>query len=217
MHSIETSRRNLVRSDRRPVVPRSRPMKNFTTLFTVLAFAACGGSKPAPASIEPPPVEEPAPVAAAEPTPAPEAPPPVAPPAPPPPKVTKAKAELTPVKGQKFKAATVTLSQKEGDSTSELVSSAGFEGLKAGSYHLVVHSGAECGPNATRAGTVFAGATAPIGFKADASGGAIEVPAAAVQLEGEQAVTGKVLVLHADKGGKAGKALACGPITSAAE
>lgn len=156
-------------------------------------------------------------MASAEPAPAPEAPPPPPPAAPPPPKVMKAKVELTPVKGQKFKAATVMLSQKEGDPTSEVTSSGGFEGLKAGPYHLVVHSSAECGPNATKAGAVFPGAATPLDFKADAGNGAIEMPSAAVQLEGDQGVTGKVLVLHADKGGKVGKALACGPITNAAE
>lgn len=192
-------------------------MKNFTTLFAVLALAACGGSKPAPAPIEPPPMEAPPPPVSADPAPAAEpAPPPPAPVAPPP-KVTKAKAELTPVKGQKFKPATVMLSQKEGDATSDVSAPGGFEGLKAGAYHLVVHSGAECGPNGTKAGAVFPGASAPIGFTAEASGGGIDVPTAAVQLEGDQSVTGKVLVLHADKAGKAGKALACGPITSAAE
>lgn len=190
-------------------------MKNFITLFTVLAFAACGGSKPAPAPIEPPPVEAPPPMA--EPAPAPEPPPPPPAPPPPPPKVTKAQAELTPIKGQKFKPGTVMISQKEGDSTSQVTSPAGFEGLKAGSYHLVVHTAADCGPNATKAGAVFTGASTPVGFTADATSSAIDVPSAPVQLEGEQSVTGRVLVLHADKAGKIGKAIACGPIATSAE
>lgn len=153
----------------------------------------------------------------AEPAPTPEPAPPPPPPPPPPPKVTKAKAELTPNKGQKFKPGTVMFSQKEGDSTSQVTSPSGFEGLKAGSYHLVVHTAADCGPNGTKAGAPFAGASTPVDFKADASSSAIDVPSAPVQLEGEQAVTGRVLVLHDDKGGKVGKAIACGPIATSAE
>lgn len=193
-------------------------MKNLTTLFAVLALAACGGSKPAPAPVEPPPVEAtPPPVANVDPAPVQAPPPAVEPPPPPPPaKVMKAKAELTPVKGQKFKPTTVVFSQKEGDPTSEITSS-GVEGLKAGSYHLVVHTATGCGPNATKAGPAFAGAATPVDFKADASSNSIDVPTAPVQVEGDQGVTGHVLVLHDDKGGKVGKAIACGPITSAAE
>lgn len=161
--------------------------------------------------MEEPPVEA-APMV--EPAPAPEPAPEATPPPPPPPKVTKAKAELAPVKGQKFKPGTVMFSQTEGDSTSQVTSPEGFEGLKAGSYHLVVHTAAECGPNATKAGKAFPGAATPLEFKAEADSSAIDVPSAPLQLEGEQTVTGRVLVLHDDKRGKVGKALACGPITA---
>lgn len=189
-------------------------MKNFITLFSVLAFAACGGSKPAPVSVEPPPVEEAPPPVMEEPVPAAEAAPEVTPPPPPAPKVTKAKAELSPNKGQKFQPGVVMFSQTEGDATSQVSSPEGFAGLKAGSYHLVVHTAADCGPNATKAGAPFPGAEAPIAFTAEADSSAIDVPSAPLQLEGEKTVTGRVLVLHSDKRGKAGKALACGPITA---
>jgi hypothetical protein len=80
-----------------------------TTLILALV-AACGGSKKPPPA--PAPAPEPAPAAAAEPAPPPAPPPAPAPP--PPPKVTKGKADLTPSKGQKFKAATITFAQPEG-------------------------------------------------------------------------------------------------------
>ena len=181
-------------------------MKHFL-LFASIVTAACGGKKPVPAPA-PEPGPAPAPVAAAEPAPAPE---PAAAPAPTPapePKVTKAKAELTPSKGQKFKAATVTFSQPEGGTVA--VHSVGwFEGLKPGSYHLVVHEGADC---ARPGSAVKATGASEITFPATKTSSNIDLSDVAVKLSGDGAVVGHALVLTDDKKGKPGKMLACGLI-----
>jgi outer membrane biosynthesis protein TonB len=184
-------------------------MKHTTILISILALAACGGKKSAPAQPkEPEPAPEPAPAPKPEPAPEPEPPPP---PPPPPPKSWHAQAALTPVKGAKIKAATVTFAQTEGKGVA--VGSTGwFDGIKSGKYHLVVHDAAACGPNATKAGKPVA----DIEFFAAKGMDALDVAeSAAVQLAGDGTIVGHTLVLHDDKKGKPGKALACGPIASA--
>jgi len=183
-------------------------MKHTTILMSILAIAACGGKKSAPAQPkdpdpDPPPVaDKPAPDP--EPTPA---------PAPPPPKSWHAQAELTPVKGAKLKAATVTFSQDEGHPVT-VASTGWFDGIKVGKYHLVVHEAAECGPNATKAGKPMPG---DIPFAAAKGATSLDVgQVESIQLDGDSAIVGRTLVLHDDKKGKPGKALACGPIASAA-
>ena len=189
-------------------------MKHTTMLISILVFAACGGGKkPAPK----PPEEakeaepEPAPVAdkpaEPEPPPAPEPPPP-----PPPPKTWRAQAQLSPVKGAKLKGATVTFSQQEGQPVS-VASTGWFDGIKAGKYHLLVHQNSDCGPNATKAGKPIAGADIP--FAAAKGMDGLDVAQVnAIQLDGDTAIVGHTLVLHDDKKGKPGKALACGTIAS---
>ena len=109
--------------------------------------------------------------------------------------------------------ATVTFTQEEGQATS-IGSTGWFDGIKAGKYHLVVHEGADCGVNATKAGKPMTGGEIP--FAAVKGESSLTVgPAAGIQLGGDTAVVGHALVLHDDKKGKAGKALACGPIASA--
>lgn len=186
-------------------------MKHTTILMSLLAIAACGGKKPAPAEPKepeppPPPVE-----AKAEPAPEPEPPPP---PPPPPPKQWHARADLTPVKGAKLKGATVTFVQTEGNPVS--VGSTGwFDGIKSGKYHLVVHQAAACGPNATKAGKPSGG---DIPFVAAKGMDALDVGQVnALQLDGDGSIVGHALVLHDDKKGKPGKALACGTIAAADE
>lgn len=181
-------------------------MKKLALLVAI--FAACGGGqKPAPEPAAPPPA--PAPVA--EPAPAPEPPP--APPPPPPPKVSKAKAELTPSKGQKFKPATITLSQPEGGQAS-VASTGWFDGLKPGTYHLVVHDGADC----AKAGAGFKPtAAADLTFKADKDSSNVDVGGVAINVTGDDGVTGHTLVLTDDKKGKPGKTIACGPIVADGE
>ena len=189
-------------------------MKHTMILMSILAIAACGGKKPAPAqptvpedsdSDSPPPVAETKkpPLEPAEPP---------APPPPPPPKSWHAKADLAPVKGAKIKAATVTFAQEEGQQVA--VGSTGwFTGMKAGKYHLVVHEAAACGPNATKAGKPMASADIP--FTATKGMDSLSVGnVAAIQLDGDGAIVGHTLVLHDDKKGKPGKALACGAIAS---
>jgi hypothetical protein len=184
-------------------------MKHSTILISLLAIAACGGKKPAPAEPKEPEPPPPPPVETkAEPPPEPEPPPP---PPPPPPKQWHARADLTPVKGAKFKAATVTFVQNEGNPVA--VGSAGwFEGIKSGKYHLVVHQSASCGPNATKAGKAAGG---DIPFVATKGMDALEVGQVnAIQLDGDGTIVGHTLVLHDDKKGKPGKALACGTIAA---
>jgi hypothetical protein len=188
-------------------------MKPTTILISILAITACGGKNPPPA--EP---KEPEPAPPAEPTPAPEPEPAPAPePAPPAPapKTLYAQAQLTPVKGAKIKGATVTITQ-EGDQPVAIGSNGWFDGIKPGKYHLVVHEGADCGPNATKAGKPMAAADVP--FAATKGMDALSIPQVAqIQLQGDGAVAGHTLVLHADAKGQPGKALACGAIAAAGE
>ncbi len=190
-------------------------MKHTTILISILAIAACGGKKPEPAEpkeTEPEPAPAPEAKAAPEPEPAPA---PEPPPAPPAPKTLYAQAALVPVKGAKIKGATVTLTQ-EGDQPVAVASNGWFDGLKPGKYHLVVHEAADCGPNATKAGKPMAAADVP--FAATKGMDALSIAqAATIQLQGDAAVIGHTLVLHADAKGKPGKALACGAIAAAGE
>jgi hypothetical protein len=183
-------------------------MKHTTMLFSILALAACGGSKPPPLKAQVIPVEpDPPPVVEAKPEPAPPVPEPAPPP---PPKTWHAQADLVPIKGIKIKAATVTFTQEEGQPAA-VGSSGWFDGIKAGKYHLVVHEGTDCGASAVKAGKPMG--TASIPFAALKGTTSLEVnQAAAIQLEGDAAVIGHTLVLHDDRKGKAGRALACGPI-----
>ncbi|HEX3766443.1 MAG TPA: hypothetical protein VHW23_47445 [Kofleriaceae bacterium] len=189
-------------------------MKHTSILISILAIAACGGKKPPPAEPKEP-EPEPAPAetkAAPEPEPAPAAEPEPPPPAP---KTLYAQAQLAPVKGVKMKGATVTFTQ-EGDQPVAVGSTGWFDGIKAGKYHLVIHEGADCGPNGTKAGKAMAAADVP--FTATKGMDALSIPSVAqVQLQGDGAVIGHALVLHADAKGRPGKALACGAIAAAGD
>ncbi len=181
-----------------------------TILMSILAVAACGGGKKAEPTTPKESEGEAAPVAESKPAPQPE---PAPEPAPPPaPKSWHAQAELQPVKGAKLKGTTVTFSQEEG---AEVVvgSNGWFDGIKPGKYHLVVHEAADCGTNATKAGKPMATTDMPL----TAAKGQENVDVgkvATIQLNGDGAIVGHALVLHADQKGKPGKALACGPIAS---
>ena len=173
-----------------------------TIVISVYLLAACGGSKKAP---EPPPVvaEKPA-----EPAAPPE---PAAPAEPAVPKNFTAKAALEPVKGAKMPPGTVSFAQQQGSDTSVTSS---FEGLKAGKYHLVIHDGSECGPNATKAGPPWKGGDAvklTFAVGKDQPGN-IEETGVKLMLDGVAPIVGQTLVLHGDKKGQPGKALACGTI-----
>jgi hypothetical protein len=184
-------------------------MKHSTIWISILAIAACGGKKAAPAEPKEP-EPEPTPVTETKPPPEPEPAPAPEPPPPPAPKTWHAQAQLAPVKGARLKGATVTFTQHEGQPVA--VGSTGwFDGIKAGKYHLLVHDGAECGPNATRAGKAMASGDIP--FTAAKGMTGLDVgQVASIQLEGDAAIVGHTLVLHDDKRGKPGKALACGAI-----
>jgi Cu/Zn superoxide dismutase len=174
------------------------------------AAAACGGGaqQTRPESTPEPRVEAPRP--APEPEPEPE-------PVPPPPQTWTATAALTPVKGSKMKPQTVTFRQTEGESAS--ATSGELAGLKPGTYHLVIHEASACGPNATKAGPPWPGAAgAELRVQVTkAEPGALAADELALSLEGEESIVGRTLVLHEDKKGKPGKALACGEIAMAAD
>jgi hypothetical protein len=168
------------------------------------ALGACGGSKPKPAA----PVEQP------EPEPEPQAEKPADPP-PAPPKQWHAKAALTPVKGAKLKPMLVSFSQREGEETT--VEANAFSGAKAGTYWLVVHASDSCGPNATKAGAAWETASAlKVVIAKDLSGG-LESGVAQFDLDGDTGAMGRTLVLHEDKKGSPGKAVACGSIETVDE
>jgi len=188
-------------------------MKRTAMSISMLVVVACGGKKPAP---EPPKEPEPAtaPVAEAPPAaaPAPAPQPAPEPPAPPAPKTWHAHAQLNPVKGAKIKGALVTFAQQEGQPVA--VGSTGwFDGIKPGKYHLIVHDGAACGPNASKVGKPMAGAD--IAFTAAKDMEGLEIAQVnGLQLDGTTAIVGHTLVLREDRRGKAGKMLACGPIAA---
>jgi hypothetical protein len=166
-------------------------------LLAVVLVACGGGSKATKAP--PPPVEKPAPP--------PEKSEPAAPEPPPVPKVLHAKAALAPMKGVKLTGATVSFSQDDGGDTS--VTSDDFEGLKPGKYHLVIHDGESC----DKPGDPWKGGAAielPLAITRDSH--AMEETKVKLDLGGVAPATGHTLVLHDDKKGKPGKALACGAI-----
>jgi Cu/Zn superoxide dismutase len=186
-------------------------MKALTRLSILVALVACGGSKPKPAEPTPPPAAPPAAEAPAE-AKAPAEPP--APPPPPPPKTFKATAALTPVKGQKLAATTVSFAQQEGKDT-QVSSEGGVSGLAKGTYHLVVHTSADCGANAAKAGAAMKDApNVDVTVGADKKG-TVDASDVKLALDGDSSIVGHTLVLHADAKGKPGKAIACGPIQKA--
>jgi hypothetical protein len=176
-------------------------MKHTMILISILAIAACGGSKAAPAQPAPAPVAETKP-----------APPPEPAPPPPPPKSWHAKADMTPLKGVKIKAATVTFSQQEGQQV--FVGSKGwFDGIRSGSYHFVVYEAAECGPNATKVGKPLA--TPDLLLVAAVGMDSVDIGKVdAIQLDGDASIVGHTLVLTDDTKGKPGKPIACGAIAA---
>ena len=130
----------------------------------------------------------------------------------------KAKVELAPVKGQKMKAVALSFTQEEGKPTKVEVQGA-VEGLKAGTYHLVIHESADCGPNATKAGKPYdVPGQPPVTLTvAKDNPGKLSTEEVQLSLDGDKSIVGKTLVLHDDKKGKPNKAQACGAITSAGD
>lgn len=174
-----------------------------------LALGACGGSSAKP--VEAPPAEDDELGEVYEPSSdlEPEEPEP-----PPPPATYSAKATLAPLKGAKVKPTTVTFFQTEGETT-QVSADSPFEGLKAGTYHLVIHEPEACGKNAAKMGPVWApAAEVPLELVVTkALDGSIDV-STDLMLDGDDSIVGRTLVLHADKKGRPAKALACGPIAA---
>jgi hypothetical protein len=181
--------------------------------ITSLCLAACGGSgsrsvEPAATEVDDDELGE-----RYEPTSDIE---PEEPPVPPPPQHFAARAELVAVKGTKMKPAAVAFFQTEGEAA-QVQSDSPFEGLKPGTYHLVIHEGEDCGKNAAGAGpawSVAADVALQITVTKKAAG-SLEEATVELMLEGEDTIIGRTLVLHADKKGSPGKAVACGLITTA--
>jgi Cu/Zn superoxide dismutase len=187
-------------------------MKNLSVLFASLCLLACGGKAKPPKAAPPPPTDDRA-GSETEMEPEPEA----KPPEPPPPTIWHAKAALAPIKGSKMKAATVSFSQTEGESV-QVMSDAPIEGLKPGTYHLVIHANASCGPNATKAGAAWPSTGTGLDISVPKGGaGSIDKADGELALDGDHSVIGHTLVLHDDRRGKPGKALACGAITGGDE
>ncbi len=184
-------------------------MKINALLVSFLVCAACGGSKkPVAAPADDRVVEKRAP--RPEPEEEPEPPPP------PPPQQWHAAATLAPVKGSKMKAATVRFAQTEGENV-HVTSDGPFAGLGAGVYHLVIHEATDCGKNATKAGPAWAEADQvalmiTVGKGKAATPPTLDEMDVALMLDGDVAIIGRTLVLHADKKGAPAKAVACGTI-----
>jgi Cu/Zn superoxide dismutase len=185
--------------DRTPALRHHLTMRKIVWLTCLVA---CGGGSKKQVEEAPPPVVEKK-VEAPAPPPEPE-PPPV-------PKSYSAKAAMTAVKGAKIEGGTVTFMQEEGSDTKV---SSDFSGLKKGTYHLVIHDGSECGPNATKAGAPWKGGEAvKLMFKVGGDNpGNIDESGVKLMLNGVAPIIGQTLVLHDDKKGTPGKALACGTI-----
>lgn len=171
-------------------------------LWVAAAFlAACGGSSPKKAAVEPVKTVETKQ----------DAPPP--PPKEPEPVILHAKAEMAPAKGSKLEAFVVGFMQRQGDNA--LVLADLPVGIKAGTYRYVIHAGGECG----KPGAVWA-ETKDVELKLvvlEDLTGAIENTEVAAHLDGEQSMIGHTFVLHEDKKGKPGKLLACGSIVTSDE
>ncbi|MCB9564265.1 MAG: superoxide dismutase family protein [Kofleriaceae bacterium] len=187
-------------------------MKSSVWVASLFIVAGCGGASHKKTSSEPapPPVaEEPEEEEEAEPPP---------PPPPPPPQQWHARAALTPVKGSKMKAAVVRFDQTEGEGV-QIASEGPLAGLKAGTYHVVIHEGAECGKNAAKVGPAWAEAAAAVltVTATKAEPGALEAGDVELMLDGETSIIGHTLVVHADKKGKVGAAEACGVIEPIAD
>ncbi len=178
-----------------------------TLIATVLGLFlfSCGGDKK---EVKAPVVPPPEPVVKAEPEPPP-------PPPPPPPKKFSAKAAMTPVKGAKIAAVTVSFAQTEGEATKVTTE---IEGLKPGKYHFVIHEAAECGPNATKVGAVWpGGASAPLAINVIKGALGELDESVTLPIVGDASIVGHTLVLHEDKKGAPGKAVACGTIDMAGD
>lgn len=185
-------------------------MKISALIVTCLFAAACGGGKKPTRPYAPP--ESPDDGEIVEPREDDEEEEPEPPP--PPPQQWFAKAQLAPVKGSNMKPTVVSFSQTEGEAAS-VMSDTSFDGLKPGTYHLVIHESGECGKNATKAGAAWDVAPTALDITvAKGTPGSIDESGLDLMLEGESTIVGHALVLHADKKGKAAKAVACGVIVA---
>ena len=115
--------------------------------------------------------------------------------------------EMKPVKGSKMKPATVKL--EEQGSTTSLVGG-WFEGLKPGKYLWVIHEKGDGSGNGKKAGPAWSGAAGlQISMEVTKDHGGNIDQGLPIKLAD---VGGRALVLHQDKKGKPGKAVACGVI-----
>ncbi len=170
---------------------------NVSNVMIVLLAVGCGGGKQ-PAKTPPPPPPPPKVAAPEKAEPAPE---------PAVPKILHAKAALVPVTGSKVGTASVSFAQDDGADTT--VTSDDFDGLKPGKYHLVIHDGETC----DKPGDAWKGGAAiELTLKITKDSHGLEETKVKLDLGGIAPASGHALVLHDDKKGKPGKALACGTI-----
>ena len=126
------------------------------------------------------------------------------------PKRIYAKAALSPVRGSRLKRILVSFTQRGNADTT--VETGAFTNAMPGTYWLVIHDGSACGANASKAGPVWPGADVMrVVIRRDLSGG-LETTELDLSLDGDAGAISHALVLHDDKKGKPGKALACGVI-----
>lgn len=178
--------------------------------MSLVVVAACGGAA-APEPAAPRPAPKPA-VRPVEATPVRE---PEPPPPPPPPMEWYASVRLAPVKGVRMAPVELALFQVEGEST-RVRSLAPF-GVKAGTYHLVVHEGSECGPKGNKAGAVGLELTQDQPLVATRKvAPSVDLESRAIALDGEGSIVGHALVLHGDKRGRLGNPVACGVVVAGA-
>ena len=182
-------------------------MKRVSLIIALFTVACGGGSKhPGPVIVDEPDDNRVEPIEDEEPVEEPEPPPP-------PPQVWHATAQLAPVKGSKMKPAVLHFSQTEGEAAT-MASDAALTGLKPGRYHVVFHEGGDCGKNAAKAGAAWselAEAVPPIVI-AKGANEAVSASDLALVLDGDQTIVGHAIVIHEDKKGKPGKAMACGVV-----
>jgi len=129
-----------------------------------------------------------------------------------------AKAALAPNNGMKLKPFKVSFRSQETVGNANVFADS-IDGLEPGTYHLVIHEGENCGNNAVKAGPPWAGTSnvdIRIVIGGDLSSG-LKVNQARIVLVGDAAIIGHTLVLHQNRGGKPGNAIACGPIVQTDE
>jgi hypothetical protein len=174
-------------------------------IWGVVVAIACGCGGKAPAK---PPEKPTTPVAHAD---APAKPVEAA--APKEPMVFHAKVAMTPTKASKLEPFVVGFMQREGDNA--LVLADLPVGVKAGTYHYIIHEGEDCAKPGNAWRETY-DQDLKLVVEKDLTG-ALDNSELVAHLEGPQTIVKRTFVLHEDTKGKPGKVLACGTIEESAE